>query len=40
MPLIERVTSLQDHLGMMNDADVAAHMARTFLVEHGSEFSR
>ena len=33
-PLITRVVALQDHLGLMNDANVAAHMARTFLVEH------
>ncbi|HEX6868676.1 MAG TPA: CHAD domain-containing protein, partial [Candidatus Limnocylindrales bacterium] len=36
-PLIARVTALQDHLGLMNDADVAASMARTFLVEHSGE---
>ncbi len=33
-PLIARVTALQDHLGLMNDADVTASMTRTFLVEH------
>lgn len=33
-PLIARVTALQDHLGLMNDADLAASMTRTFLVEH------
>ncbi len=38
-PLIARVTALQDHLGFMNDADVAASMARTFLVEHAGELS-
>lgn len=38
-PLIARVTALQDHLGLMNDADVAASMARTFLVEHSGELS-
>jgi CHAD domain-containing protein len=38
-PLIARVTALQDHLGLMNDADVAARMARTFLVEHAGELS-
>ena len=37
--LIARVTALQDHLGLMNDADVAASMARTFLVEHAGELS-
>ena len=40
LPLIEKVTNLQDHLGMMNDADVAASMARTFLVEHASQLSQ
>ena len=38
-PLIARVTVLQDHLGLMNDADVAASMARTFLVEHAGDLS-
>ena len=38
-PLIEKVTSLQDHLGLMNDADVSGSMARTFLVEHASQLS-
>jgi CHAD domain-containing protein len=38
-PLIARVTALQDHLGLMNDADVAARLARTFLVEHAVELS-
>jgi len=38
-PLISRVTALQDHLGLMNDADVAASMARTFLVEHAAASS-
>ena len=37
--LIARVTALQDHLGLMNDANVAASMARTFLVEHSGELS-
>jgi CHAD domain-containing protein len=37
--LIQRVVALQDHLGAMNDADVAAHMARGFLVEHAGELS-
>jgi len=32
-PLIARVTAMQDHLGLMNDADVAASMTRTLLVE-------
>ena len=38
-PLIAHVTALQDHLGSMNDASVAASMARTFLVEHATELS-
>ena len=38
-PLIARVTALQDHLGLMNDASVAASMARTFLVEHAGDLS-
>ncbi len=38
-PLIARITALQDHLGLMNDADVTASMARTFLVEHAGELS-
>ena len=36
-PLIARVTALQDHLGLMHDADVSASMARAFLVEHAGE---
>jgi CHAD domain-containing protein len=39
LPLIQKVTDLQDQLGLMNDADVAAGMARTFLVEHASQLS-
>jgi CHAD domain-containing protein len=38
-PLIARVTALQDHLGLMNDASVAASTARTFLVEHAGDLS-
>ena len=38
-PLIARVTALQDHLGLMNDADVTAAMTRTFLVEHTGDLS-
>jgi CHAD domain-containing protein len=38
-PLITRVTALQDHLGLMHDADVAGAMARTFLVEHAGSLS-
>ncbi len=39
-PLIARVTAMQDHLGLMNDADVSARMARTFLVDHAGELSQ
>jgi CHAD domain-containing protein len=35
--LVPRVVALQDHLGLLHDADVAASMARTFLVEHGGD---
>ena len=38
-PLIARVTALQDHLGLMNDGQVTASMARTFLVEQAAELS-
>lgn len=34
--LIARVTELQDHLGLLNDADVAAHMTRDYLATHAS----
>jgi CHAD domain-containing protein/adenylate cyclase class IV len=37
--LIARVTALQDHLGLMHDADVSAHLARDFLVEHAGSLS-
>jgi CHAD domain-containing protein len=37
--LIARVTDLQDHLGLLNDADVASAMTRTFLVEHAGSLS-
>ena len=37
--LIERVTALQDHLGMLHDADVAAGLARSFLVERSAVLS-
>jgi CHAD domain-containing protein len=36
-PLIERVVALQDHLGWLHDADVAAGLARSFLVEHAAD---
>lgn len=38
-PLIARVTALQDHLGLLHDADVSASMARAFLVEHAGDLS-
>jgi CHAD domain-containing protein len=38
-PLIARVTALQDHLGLMHDADVTASLARVFLVEHAGDMS-
>jgi CHAD domain-containing protein len=38
-PIIERVVGLQDHLGLLHDADVAAALARTFLVERSGELS-
>ena len=38
-PVIERVVALQDHLGWLHDADVAAALARGFLVEHAGDLS-
>jgi CHAD domain-containing protein len=38
-PVIEKVVALQDHLGWLHDADVAAGLARQFLVEHAGELS-
>jgi CHAD domain-containing protein len=38
--LIARVTALQDHLGLLNDADVTAHMARSYLVENAGDLSQ
>jgi CHAD domain-containing protein len=35
-PLVERVVGLQDHLGFLHDADVAAELARRFLLEEAS----
>ena len=37
--LVARVVVLQDHLGLMHDADVAGSMARTFLVERSSSLT-
>ena len=34
--LIDRVTALQDHLGLLHDADVAADLVRAFLVERAA----
>ena len=34
--LLERLVGVQDHLGALHDADVAAGLARTFLVEHSA----
>ena len=33
--VVQAVVVLQDHLGMLHDADVAANLIRTFLVEQG-----
>ncbi len=38
-PVIEKVVALQDHLGWLHDADVAAGLARAFLVEHAGDLS-
>jgi CHAD domain-containing protein/uncharacterized protein YjbK len=38
-PLIEKVVALQDHLGWLHDADVAAGLARAFLVEHAGDLT-
>lgn len=37
--LISRVTALQDHLGELNDADIAAHLAREYLMSSGPRSS-
>ena len=37
--LIARVTALQDHLGLLHDADVAAHLAREFLASSAAGLS-
>ncbi|MFN8518263.1 MAG: CHAD domain-containing protein [Chloroflexota bacterium] len=37
--LIARVTALQDHLGVLNDADLAAHLAREHLMTQGPRLS-
>ena len=38
-PLIARVVALQDHLGLIHDADVSAGMARAFLVERAGSLT-
>jgi CHAD domain-containing protein len=38
-PVIEKVVALQDHLGWLHDADVAAGLARQYLVEHAGDLS-
>src|SRR5690606_42140226 len=37
--LIARITALQDHLGVLNDADIAARMARDHLMASGPRLS-
>jgi CHAD domain-containing protein len=37
--IIARVTALQDHLGQLNDADIAAHLAREHLMASGPRLS-
>jgi len=37
--LIAKVTALQDHLGALNDADVATHLGREFLVASAARLS-
>jgi CHAD domain-containing protein len=37
--LVARVVALQDHLGLLHDADVGASMARDFLVERAGSLS-
>ncbi len=38
-PVIEKVVALQDHLGWLHDADVAAGLARAFLLEHAGDLT-
>ncbi len=38
-PVIEKIVALQDHLGWLHDADVAAGLARAFLVEHAGDLT-
>ena len=39
-PLIARVVALQDHLGLLHDADVTIALTRQFLVSHGTSLTR
>jgi CHAD domain-containing protein len=39
-PLIARVVALQDHLGLLHDADVTIALTRQFLVERGTTLTR
>ncbi len=38
-PVIEKIVALQDHLGWLHDADVAAALARQYLVEHAGDLT-
>ena len=38
--LIARVVALQDHLGLLHDADVTIALTRQFLVSHGTTMTR
>ena len=38
-PVIEKVVALQDHLGWLHDADVAASLAREHLVQHAGDLT-
>lgn len=38
-PIIARVVALQDHLGLLNDADVAATLTRSFLVQEAADLT-
>jgi CHAD domain-containing protein len=39
-PLVERTVRLQDHIGELHDADVAAGLARAFLDDHATSATR
>ncbi len=38
-PLVEGIVGLQDHLGLLHDADVAAELTRRFLVDEGAQLA-